>query len=778
MTPPSFRSNGQSPKQPPAPRAAAGKAADPFSASPLDIQMILNYLRVLRERWIWGALLGIVLGSLFAYNELRKEPVYTATANFLIESRSAQILDVEKVVDTNLQNIWGESPELENHQVMMTSRSFLEQVAESFSPEEVEQIVAPYRSAEPESPEPSVQGIVAGSIQVEREGQLFLISARHRDPAAAALIANRHPAQYIDKILARTGTGNATAIDFLEKQAAALRAKISAAEQELADYRSRYNLVSLEENQNIIVSRLKAISERRTAARMEQLNLESLVEQVEEEPEAAALTEIPAVARYGSVQEILSRKKAAEAEFEELSLRYLEAHPRILETVSRLEQIDGQLEREVRRAVRDLQNQKDSVDRQIARLDSELQAAEQEALTLDKRAVEYNVLKRQLQSDGITFDQVVHRLNQTNLSAQMDTTNFRILDTALPPGAPSEPNKKQAIAVAGFLFLAAFFGLPLLIEALDSRLKSAYDVESFVGKPLLADLPHVKEVEKGDHSPNLLLDDSDEVVTEGFRSFLSAIQLHSPNETPKVILVTSTRPEEGKSFVSSNLATALSRHGLRCLLVDSDLRRPTLHRHFDLRNDKGILNWYEGRSRQGADAAPAAIDPADPELGIRTLAEGFDFLPAGGSTKRTTELFDSADFEGLVQRLRGQYDVVVLDTPPISVFSDAVFLTDFADEVLYVARFNAISRFKVRHFIQRLDGAHQDKVLGVVINGRTSARGQRYGYDYAYSYYSSDYKYYKAYAAETQESRPRRTSLSRRSTTPNPFPVRDDVKNP
>jgi len=733
--------------------------------TPIDISHVINFLYILRERWLWGLSSGLLAASIFAFVTLRQEPLYETEAYLLIEAQAEQFIDVEQVIDTSLDNQRGDNPELENHLRQMQSRTFFKDAAKTFTPEEEALIVKPYLSDEPGKSPPKVLSILAKSVTIKRDGQVFSITAQHQTPVVTKLIANRFAYQYITRILTRSGVGNQSALEFLERQTDELRTKISLAERGLADYRSQYNLVSLDENQNIIVARLKAINEELTSARMNQLKLEATVGQVSAGNLAELdLTEIPVIARYGSIPDILRRKKEIESVKAELNLRYLEMHPRMIEVQKRLAQVEGQLEKEIERAVKDLNNQKDAINRHLEFLMAELQLAETDALELDQTAVEYNVLKRQLDSDRHTFDQIINRLNETVLSAKLQTTNLKILDDAIVPTVPVEPNPKKILLTSGFLFVLGLCGLPLLLEQIDNRLKSVYDVETFIGKPLLADLPFIKRIATGEISDNIILEDTDELVSESFRSIYSGLQLHSAADMPKVLLITSTRPSEGKSFVSSNLVASMARHGLRCLLVDSDFRRPSLHRHFDLRNDKGIISWYEKSSSWGNGDKTKLDVKGDPELGITTIAEHFDFLRAGGSTKKSTELIDSSEFERLMKALRSEYDVILLDTPPVSVFTDSIFLSEFADEIIYVARFNEVPRQKVRQLIHKLDTLHHHKVVGVIINGRTSRKGQRYGYDYSYSSHSSDYKYYKRhYREEPDRDAPGRTVRSRRS---------------
>lgn len=709
-----------------------------------DIGQIFNLLYMIKERWIWGASLGLLLAFLYAFVNLREEPVYASTAYLLIDSRTEQIIDVQEVIDNSVSS----GGDLDNHLRQMESRTFRKSVSESFSADEVLQLQAVYLLGNTEGSAPSI-GSMVGGIRVYRNGQVFNIVARHRDPSAAAMLANRFAAQYITNIITRTGVGNESALVFLEKQADSLREKIADSEQSLTEYRREHNLVSLEESQNIIVDRLKSINAEKTNVRLEQLQLETSVEQVQSAiDQSEDLTEIPVIASYGTIPSILARKKAYEAELSALNLKYLERHPKIIETTQQIVQIEEQLALEIDRAVRDLLNQKDAIDRRIVHLNGELQAAESEALTLDSHAIEYNVLKRQLDSDRQTFDTIINRLNETNLSSKLDTTNFRILDEAVPAGSPIKPVRSKITSVSCFIFVVCLIGVPLAIEILDNRLKSVYDVEHTIGKPLLTDLPHLKSMDENRSGACVVLDESNEEISEAFRAAYSALHMESEVDFPKVILVTSTRPGEGKSFVAANLAPTMAKHGLNCLLIDTDLRRPVLHKSFGLKNDVGIVGWYDLVAANSGELSKSSDELLqDERLGIVRLANNFDLLRAGGATKRTTELLDSTAFERLMNAAKGKYDVVIMDTPPVSLFTDSLFLSEFADEVVYVARYNKISRHKVRHFVNKLDG-ELGKVVGIVINGRNSKKGQRYGYnyDYGYSSYSSDYKEYQKYS--------------------------------
>ena len=748
---------------------------DPFNGpSKLDLEQVFIVFRIIRERFWWGLLAGVVLAGIYAAFALSTDPVYATEAYLLIEAQAERVIDVERVVDTSLTT--GAESELENHLRKMRSRKFLMTVVKSFGEEETNRILRPYQAGDEA---PSLAAVVSSCVNIRREDQLFTISAQHRDPEMAALLANRYAAQYISDTLARSWTGNESARAFLEQQADELKARIAETEKKLTDYRSENNLISLEENQNIIVSRLNSIDARKTAARMEQLDLEAAVEQVEQDQASGGgLTEISYITKYGNVQQLLVTRKNLETELAALSLKYLERHPSVVEATERLEQTSEQLDREVERAVKDLYNRKQEVDLRMARLTDELKQAEAEALALGRKSVEYNVMRRELESDRATFDTIIARLNETNLSGKLDTTNLRILDEALVPVYPVSPNAKKVAVVAVLLILVGLAGLPLLLEAIDNRLRSSQDVEQFIGKPVLASLPYLKKVVTREWNPNVVLNENDESLSERFRVAYSSLNLQSRINLPKVIMVTSTLPSEGKSFITANLAACMANHGLRCLLIDADFRRPTLHRHFELRNDRGIMPWIEAYEASQVSLRDLRTrdnsigPPVDRFLDITRISYGFDFLRSGGSTRQATELIESTEFDQLLRTLKGQYDVIFLDTPPAAVFTDAQFLADLADEIIYVARFKQVSRQKARKFIQKLDHP-MGKVVGLIVNGHTSNQGDL-------DQYEDYYKHFKDYvydAVESEDSPSKFRPHSRRSLSSNDHRQEKPVSN-
>lgn len=737
---PDNRDNGNPPAPPVSP-ARGASPQDPFGGGGFDLSSLLNLLYVVRERWITGLVAGLAVAGLFAFFALKEIPVYESTGHFLIEPRADRVVNIEQVVDTGISGQMEVA--MENHLRQLRTRDFRSAVVETFDERERERIVRPYRDEEGHAP--SVGAVVGQSVRIHRDRRsvIFSVTARHRDAEVAALIANRFIGEYINRLLMRTGTGNEAAIVFLRRQADELRDRIETAERELQDYRTRYNLVSLEENQNVIVERLKQIDGALTGAMVELQGINAQISQVEEVRAAGGdLSEVPPIARFGTVGEIRQRLNDQERQHAQLDLRYLRMHPRMIESTERLDSLNRQLEREINRAVRDLEMRQAELVRREANLSTQLARAEADALELDRRAIEYNVLRRKLTSEQRTFDEIVSRLNETIVASQLENTNLRILDSAVAGGAPVSPDRKRIFMVTALLLLVGFFGVPLLIEFFDNRLTSVMDVEDFVGKPLLADLHAATKTEAGER-PKIVLKSSDEMMVEAYRGAYAALRIHGHEQYPKVIAVTSALPKEGKSFFTSNFGSVCALHGMRTLIVDADFRRPSQSKNFDLKNDRGVLTWHASKE-------PVFLgDAASPKApyGVHELAENLYLMCSGGATKRSTEVLECERFGDLMEHLRKQFDVVIIDTPPVSRFPDALFAARFADETIFVCKHNVVSRHKVKQSVRALENT-LTPVVGIVINNRKSSRGSHGGYGYYSKYgysYRYDYKNYREY---------------------------------
>ncbi len=695
-----------------------------------------DYLLMIRQRWFLGLLMaGIAAGS-YGYVHLQKPEIFSAQATLLVERSPERIINIQEVIEQGLDEAI-----LQTHQTQMSSRAFLSRVSETFNERERDRITSPYIDPEDENQTPpSVHGIIASNLRISRPrgSIIFTISMRHRNADAAAMVANRFVEEYLRYLHDRSGTSNISAINFLREQAEVLRSQVEESEKELQNWRQRHQLVSVEENQNIVVQRLNTLSGSVTAARGERLNLENTLRQTEKYlEEGLDPFEIHTIASFGPLVQLKQERDVLISNRRQLEERYLHRHPRMVENQLALDGVERRIDENIKLALADLRSRYNDALTQEEKMREELRNAESEALQLGQLAVDFNVLRQEAATKRNTLDQVLRRLNDTNVASQLETLNVKIADTAAPSSNPVEPDRRRIIMMMCFLGFVAFVGIPIGLGTIDSRIKNMWDVEIFLGRDMLAEIPSVNRLPEKER-PLIVQKEEEDVPLEAFRGLYSQIQVTSHAEGSRVILVTSTIPGEGKSFIASNLATAFGKHGERTLLVDADFRRPSLHRNFDLKNEGGIVPWYQ----KNQDDPGADVSLYEPEVGLVCISRNLDLLRAGGRSKTPTEMISSPRFENLIKAARREYDLVILDCPPTALFPDAFFLAEHGDELIFVTRYGTANRRTAKLYLEKLDQT-PSRVLGVIINATPPSSITSY-YGYGYSYYHN-YRRYKKY---------------------------------
>lgn len=722
------------------PKRKTGTAAKNTAASgrnrPAEQRNLRDYLLMIRERWVLGFTAAILLVGGLAFYQLTRAPIYEASASLEFEPHSIQVVDYKNVVDTSL----GQGDvRLQTHIQQIRSVNFFNFVASTFTEEEQEAILAPYQE-EGES-EPTLGGVILPGMNagLNRGTYIVIVSSRHRDPKIAALIADRYANRYIEYNRDRTATTTQKAVTFLKAQSDDLLKQVESSEAALNEYRRKHNLISMEEDQHIVQRQLNGLSANVVEARVARLALDSQLEHVEKYLEGGLdLMEVDYIADYGTVSAHRAELDELLSERAQLDERYLENHPRVIQNARAIESVRKLLEENVKMAVTELRSRHRRALQHEELLARELSEAEKKSLALSEIAVHYNVLRRQVDADREAYAQIIDRLNEMNISSQIDHVNIKIVDAAETPYLPVEPNLQKIVLQSAFLGCFIFLGLPLGLGILDNKLKAAWEVELLLGLPMLGEVPRLNGVKKRDRA-HLISQNKDHAACEAFRGVFSQIQLNSPLDLPRTILLTSTVPGEGKSMVCSNLAATFATHGKRTLLVDCDFRRPSVHHLYERKNDRGIMKWLETGEED-----PGVLDQNE-ALDIVPLTNNLHLLRAGGESRNPTEMFDMAAFKALFEKFKSDYDVILIDTPPVGIFPDALLLARLCDEILYVCQFNRVNKTQIRKFMDKVETA-QVEMGGIILNGIPSGKTSAY-YDY-YGYGHVGNKEYKAYYAQ------------------------------
>lgn len=721
-----------------APRREGKQADVPFAKltqiSPREIFLCL------RERALVAAAIALVVCGLLGAWLLSQPKLYQAQARLLFD-RKERVIDMAQVVDQSVSGGRNDAM-LDTQLQQLVGPDMVKRVVASLSESEKQRIYQPYAKEDRDVSDSrrldaAVRGIVAANIGARRQGNTFFIGVRmnHRDPQMAALVATRFAQQFIIYQLERNTSANNSAIAFLRAQTEELKAKAEASENALQQYRESTGMVSLDESRNIVVDRMKTLSSSATSARISRLAIEARLMQAEDILNGSAdPLELATIAEFSSLANIQNQIDELRTKRVIMAERYGPKHPSMVDNNKSLDallKLRGEL---ITTAMANLRNAQSQSLKQEQQLLAELAKAEEESLRLDQMSIRFNVLRREAETNRTTYSQLLNRLNQTTITAQLESSTLRLSDEANVPAVPIAPNTKRIITVLVLLGLGIFVSYPFAMELIFNRVRDWADVESYLKLPLLGEVPGLKKMNDSVR-PHLLTRSEDEQAQEAIRSLYSQLKLTSKIDLPKSILVTSTVPSEGKSFVASNLAEAFATHGVKTLLMDTDLRRPTQHRAFGLPNDAGLLKWVAAK-------LPVPSKPSEePLLGITLGSPNLYLLRTGGMTRQSTQVLDSPIIADLLKALQAEFDLIVIDTPPAGVFPDAMTMSEFAAEVIYVVRHNHVARPAVRRVIERLSGTGIEQagiVLNMMPSGRTNA-----AYYSNYGHYGS--KYYSNY---------------------------------
>ena len=697
----------------------------------VERRTLRDYYIILRER-LWIALpLALLVSIGYGYKQMQVTPMYSARATMQFEKPDT-VVNIQGVVDPTIRN----DVDLNTNLQILQTNMLASKVRESFTP--AEQLILKRAALKklPPGTDPAAVGINMGSMQPTSSRASFIIgiNVSHEDPEAAALVANRYVDTFMDFLVRKLSGGNEVAIDILTKQAERLRKESEAADQALQDYKRKNNLVSLEGSVNLVSGALTRAASARDEAKLRLLEMDEKIKQIESyQAQGRNLLEISQIGGHGTVAPLKAKLNQLEQERNLLSERYFEKHPKMVEKTNEINVTEDDLQRAINHAIAELRTRQAELRQTVKTYEEEFAKHEKAQFELSAMSVEFRTLQTESDTKRSNLVAVINRLNDTKVIKNIDNVPVRPLDRAVVPGAPDYPQKSRITRTAIGIGVLVFLGVAVGLSFIDDRVKSAWDVESFIGANLLGIIPDLASM-KDDEKYTLISDNKQAPGVEAFLSVYSSIKIHSKLDFPKSILVTSTIPGEGKTLISCNVAGSFARHGKKTLLIDCDLRRPMLHRHFKQQNDQGLIPWFESGAALEGDLA------TNPNLGIIKVGENLSLLCSGGRSKSPTELLENPAFGQLLERLKREYDLVIVDSPPLGAVTDSLLIAERIDEVVYVCRFNRAYRKHIRLYMRALRNG-KNEVLGVVLNGLSPRRIEYYS---NYRYYRSYKKYYGA----------------------------------
>ncbi|KAF0173579.1 MAG: Capsular exopolysaccharide family [Limisphaerales bacterium] len=572
--------------------------------------------------------------------------------------------------------------------------------------------------------ESQVMAAVGGMLdaRLRRFTRLIDVTAESGDPALAQTLAQAVVEEYIKQNSEdRTGVGQ-NAGQFLMAEEMRIKERLLKAERSVQQYLATNN-ISLQQGQDILTEEFRTLSENCTAAKTERLVMETDYEMTKRVgSKVSELLTLVSIARTPEVQSLKEKIQAQETSLANLKLRYREKHPAMIQAHTELNSLRQQFEDEVLKAPVRLSQQLKAAQERERGLEQVLKEQEKKLNQMQSQRFELDRLQGDLSSQRKLYDAVIQRLREIDLTGGMKKNDVRIIEPANLPSSPIRPNKRMILIYSLAMGFGLSFGLVWLIAQLDTSIKSVDQAESLLGLPVLGAVPKNKLVKDG-KSRLFMSDDPQSLCAEAFRSMRASLALLGREEDRKVVFFTSAVPSEGKSFCCVNYAVAYAQQGRRTLVIDFDLRKPTLAESFGLKEDlAGVSDVLLGK---------ATLDQSVQ----KTRFENLFLLTAGRTVPNPAELLSGQWARQLIREAAGKFDHVVLDNAPVNAVSDALLIVKEAQTVCLVANARKTSYRVVQRALEMLRRAGA-KPSGVVLNFLPQSAGSGY-----YYYYSGN-KYY------------------------------------
>jgi polysaccharide biosynthesis transport protein len=581
--------------------------------------------------------------------------------------------------------------------------------------------------------ESALVGAFVSRVNVDpvRGSRLVLVSFDSTDPSVAARATNGLLDEYVEQNLEVKLQSSQNMLDWLDKELANQQKKVEDSERALAEYRDKQNALSLDDKQNIVLSRLNALNDAVTKAKMERFQKETQYSQIKPlmrggvagpvSPDA-----LPIVVQSGQMQQLKGKLNELQQQKVQLSAKYGEKHPRIQDVNAQLVDTQRQLDLETAKALQSIKNDYDTAVLNERTLAQNLEAAKDDAQDLSRKSVGYNVMEREAKSNRLVYESLLQREKELRVSSNSRANNVRIVDRAEIPKTPLAPTGRRTWFMSLAIGLAVAIAVAFGLDYMNDTIKTPEDVTRRLKLPFLGLVPSVR----GDKHPVLASSHVPHDFGEAFRSLRTSLISRFPDSGTKILTVTSAQPLEGKTTTACNIAMALAYGGSRVLLIDADMRRPGLHRPLRLTNERGLSQVLIGQARV-RDVIQRTVDP-------NLLA-----ITAGRTPPNPSELLASERMKTLISNLsHGPFDWIVIDTPPVLAVTDAVILAPLVSGVTFVVGAEMTRRRLAERALETIMAA-RPKSAAIVLNRVDFARNKYY-----YSrYYGHQYKNYYAEAA-------------------------------
>jgi polysaccharide biosynthesis transport protein len=752
-------------RRPAAPAAPQAPAAPPFvpSQEVADAPHLTDYLKVLhKRRWTAATAFLLVMASVTVYT-FTATPIYEARTRLLIEAENPNVITFKEVIDEDQ----AKADYYQTQYNILQSRALARKTIESLKLWEhplldraagkgkgfsasrliggaVGLVTGMFSSApaaaaespggeETEAQSRAIDALLDDlAISPIRNSRLVDVKFRSPEAALSTRIVNALAKNYIDQTLEYKFSASKEANDWLDGQLAEQRKEVEAAEAKLQAYREQHDAISLEDRQNIVVQKLTDLNAAVTKAKTERIQKEAMYKQLRAiESNPAALDTFPAILANGFIQQQKAELAQLQQQYTQLSEKFGEKHPEIVKTRSAIQNAQLKLQIEINKVVQGVRTEYQAALAQETSMSAALGQQKTEALSMNRKGIEYSVLERDMQSSKQLYENLMQRAKETSVSSELKSSNIRVIDRAERPRDAVSPRKGLNLLLGLLSGMVLAIGLTFFFEYLDSRLKTPEEVKAHLGLPALGMVPALAPKSWKGREP-LIHIGVPPGFAEAFRTIRTNVLFSSAEEGSRALVITSTGPGEGKTTVACNLAIGFAQAGQRVLLIDADMRRPRVHDVFARRQEPGLSNVMVGNAKASQSV-------------YKTGVPGLWLLAAGHLPPNPAELLGSQRFRDFVMSLKEHFDLILIDSPPVMAVTDAVIAAHAANGVVFVVGSEMTSRQAARAAVEHLE---QGRVhfVGAILN-RVDLEGNSY-------YYANYYRHeYGAYYRQAVNSR-------------------------
>ncbi len=715
-------------------------------AQPSDEVIDLRKYFAVVNRSKWRILLlAVLIAILTAFIVLNMKPVFSAKATLLIEAQQAKAVKIEEVYGMNSaqqeyyltqfeilkSRTIAESVinrlNLAEHPDYMPKASFKDSIQELLPFLQSSNENRSQQQIELERREHILSQFMKSlSIEPVRKTQLVNISFESHDPELAAKVANAIGETYIDSQLEAKMGITQKANNWLGGRLGELRQRLDDSEKAMQDFRLREGLIDVAGVRGLGSQELERLGVELTAARSKKAQVDSFIRVISQygKTNVDQLESLPEITAHPSIQNVKKEVIIVERKVSELSKIYGPKHPKLLAVKSELATIQENLREQIRKLIAGIENESQTEAQKLASLEAEMARAKGQYQDVSGKEAEYQRLQREVETNRQLFETFMSRQKETEVAGDFDSAIARFTDRAITSTEPIKPKRKFIVILA---FIAALgFGIVVafVMESLNDTIKTSQDVESVLQQRALGIIPKLTSNNNIAEFNRTFFNSEQRTFSESVRSIRTSLALLALDKPLQLLVVTSSVPEEGKSTVSSNLSFAFAQLE-KVLLIDADMRKPTIAKRFSLPAfQPGLANYLTE-----TEILENCI--------VHDEQSGVDILPAGTIPINPLELLAHPRFLTLLNELKGRYTKIVIDTPPVQAVSDALMIARLADAVVMVVKANYSRSGLIQNSLAKLVQSHA-KVYGVVLNDLDVKKAERYYGSYGYYQYYTE----------------------------------------